>query len=408
MSLISLARRGRAVALVVGALMLVPLVAEARPGGGRSSGSRGSFTNSAPPSTNTTPGGAQTFQRSAPSPSPSMAGPSAGAAAAQAARPSFARNMMMGIGAGLLGAGLFGMLSGSGFFGGLASLAGVLGFLLQLALIAGIVMLAIRFFRRRSEPQLAGAGAPYARQGHDAPQPAAAANAARRAGIPALIAEIGTAHLLLDAPAGRLITGGTARALSIEEVEALQATQALVVDACRHLVRGGERSISLATRPVLFALARALGEAWPEDVPRGALIARAFGSRLTDESHRARLRVEIGRLRAELQPVARVNATREGFLLVPRPAREVLVLARPEEEGHAAVLALLADGEPWSSSALALALGTSQRGVQRALEALAAAGKIQAYGQGRARRWTTPPMPGLATGLLLTGPWATG
>ena len=174
MSLISLARRGRTVALVVGALMLVPLAAEARPGGGRSSGSRGSFTNSAPPSTNTKPGGAQTFQRSAPSPSPSMAGPSAGAAAAQAARPSFARNMMMGIGAGLLGAGLFGMLSGSGFFGGLASLAGVLGFLLQLALIAGIVMLAIRFFRRRSEPQLAGAGAPYARQGHDAPQPAAA------------------------------------------------------------------------------------------------------------------------------------------------------------------------------------------------------------------------------------------
>ena len=180
MSLISLARRGRAVALVAGALLLVPLVAEARPGGGRSSGSRGSFTNSAPPSTNTTPGGAQTFQRSAPSSpaSPSMAGPSAaGAAAAQAARPSFARNMMMGIGAGLLGAGLFGMLSGSGFFSGLASLAGMLGFVLQLALIAGIVVLAIRFFRRRSEPQLAGAGAPYARQGYDAPQPQPAASA---------------------------------------------------------------------------------------------------------------------------------------------------------------------------------------------------------------------------------------
>jgi predicted lipid-binding transport protein (Tim44 family) len=177
MSLISLARRGRAVALVAGALLLVPLVAEARPGGGRSSGSRGSFTNSAPPSTNTTPGGAQTFQRSAPaSPaSPSMAGPAAAGAAAQAARPSFARNMMMGIGAGLLGAGLFGMLSGSGFFSGLASLAGMFGFLLQLALIAGIVMLAIRFFRRRSEPQLAGAGAPYARQGYDAPQPQQAA-----------------------------------------------------------------------------------------------------------------------------------------------------------------------------------------------------------------------------------------
>jgi predicted lipid-binding transport protein (Tim44 family) len=172
MSLISLARRGRAVALVAGALLLVPLAAEARPGGGRSSGSRGSFTNSAPPSTNTTPGGAQTFQRSAPSSpaSPSMAGPAAAGAAAQAARPSFARNMMMGIGAGLLGAGLFGMLSGSGFFSGLASLAGMLGFLLQIGLIVGIVMLAIHFFRRRSEPQLAGAGAPYARQGHDAPQ----------------------------------------------------------------------------------------------------------------------------------------------------------------------------------------------------------------------------------------------
>ncbi|MGO4283012.1 Tim44 domain-containing protein [Bosea sp. TAB14] len=182
MSLISLARRGRAVALVVGALMLVPLVAEARPGGGRSSGSRGMFSNSAPAPTNTIPGGAQSFQRSA-APSPSVANPGmgAGAAAAQAARPSFARNMMMGIGAGLLGAGLFGMLSGSGFFGGLASLAGILGFLLQIGLIAGIIMLAIRFFRRRSEPQLAGAGAPYGREAYGA-QPDAAQTAAARMG----------------------------------------------------------------------------------------------------------------------------------------------------------------------------------------------------------------------------------
>lgn len=176
MSLISLARRGRAVALVVGALMLVPLVAEARPGGGRSSGSRGSFSNSAPAPTATTPGGGQSFQRSAGPTAPSAANPGVGAAAAQAARPSFARNMMMGIGAGLLGAGLFGLLSGSGFFGGLASLAGMLGFLLQIGLIAGIIFLAIRFFRRRSEPALAGAGAPYARQGYDAPQAAPRAN----------------------------------------------------------------------------------------------------------------------------------------------------------------------------------------------------------------------------------------
>lgn len=177
MSLISLARHGRAVALVVGALMLVPLAAEARPGGGRSMGSRGAFSNSAPAPTNTIPGGGQSFQRST-APSSSYANPGMGAgAAAQAARPSFARNMMMGIGAGLLGAGLFGLLSGSGFFGGLASLGGLLGFLLQIGLIVGVVMLAIRFFRRRSEPQLAGAGAPYAREAYgarpDAPQPAA-------------------------------------------------------------------------------------------------------------------------------------------------------------------------------------------------------------------------------------------
>lgn len=176
MSLISLARYGRAVALVVGALMLVPLVAEARPGGGRSSGSRGAFSNSAPAPTNTIPGGGQSFQRTAPPASPSAANPGmgAGAAAAQAARPSFARNMMMGIGAGLLGAGLFGLLSGAGFGG----LAGLFGLLFQAALIAGVIWLVVRFFRRRSEPQLAGAGAPYGREAYgarpDAPQPAAA------------------------------------------------------------------------------------------------------------------------------------------------------------------------------------------------------------------------------------------
>jgi hypothetical protein len=96
-----------------------------------------------------------------------------------------------------------------------------------------------------------------------------------------------------------------------------------------------------------------------------------------------------------------VNATKQGFALVPRRAREVVVLALPVEEEHAAVLAFLADGESWSSSALALALGTSQRTVQRAVESLAAAGKVQSFGHGRARRWTTPPLPGFTTTLLL-------
>ena len=105
-----------------------------------------------------------------------------------------------------------------------------------------------------------------------------------------------------------------------------------------------------------------------------------------------------------LRPLADVSATERGFALAPRRAREVVVLARPVEEKHAAVLAFLADGESWSSSALALALGASQRTVQRALDALALAGKVQSFGRGRARRWMTPPMPGFTTTLLLPAP----
>jgi DNA-binding transcriptional ArsR family regulator len=176
------------------------------------------------------------------------------------------------------------------------------------------------------------------------------------------------------------------------------------VDACRHVVREESRVVSLAKRPVLFALARALGEAWPGDVPRDTLVARAFGSKLADESHRARLRVEVGRLRTVLRTLADVRATERGFALAPRRAREVVVLARPVEEEHAAVLAFLADGESWSSSALALALGRSQRTVQRALDALAAAGKVQSFGRGRARRWMTPAVGGFTTTLLLPAP----
>lgn len=125
---------------------------------------------------------------------------------------------------------------------------------------------------------------------------------------------------------------------------------------------------------------------------------------MRDESHRARLRVEIGRLRASLRNLATIDATKQGFSMAPQQADEIIVLARPVEERHAAVLALLADGENWSSSALALALGSGQRSVQRALETLAAAGKVQFFGHGRARRWMMPPMPGFATALLLPAP----
>jgi len=231
-----------------------------------------------------------------------------------------------------------------------------------------------------------------------------AEEAARWARIPALTAEIEQALVVLGTPAARLIARGEERMLLLVDVEELFASRALVIDACRNLVRAPKKVVRLARRPVLFALARALGEPWPADVPRDVLLTRAFGAKHVDESHRARLRVEIGRLRQLLRPVARVNATKDGFALSPHGACEVVVLARPVEERHAAVLAFLADGESWSASALALALGASQRTVQRALNDLAAAGKVQSFGRGRARRWMTPPLPGFATTLLLPAP----
>jgi hypothetical protein len=233
---------------------------------------------------------------------------------------------------------------------------------------------------------------------------ARARTAAHHAGIRALISEVEGAWVALNAPAARLISRGSERLLRLEDVEALLASKALVVDACRRVVRDPRTVVSLTKRPVLFGLARALGEAWPGEVTRDALVARAFRAKRADDSYRARLRVEVGRLRGLLRGVARVSATKRGFALMPHAGREVAVLAQPVEEQHAAVLAFLVDGESWSSSALALALGASQRTAQRALDALAAAGKVESFGQGRARRWITPPVPGFATTLLLPSP----
>jgi len=232
-----------------------------------------------------------------------------------------------------------------------------------------------------------------------------AEGAARQAAIPALSSEVEHAVLAMNTPVARLIAQGQERPLLLDEVEALLASTSLVVDACRYSVRGAGMSVSLASRPVLFTIARALAEAWPADVPRETLIARAFRLKLSDESHRARLRVEVGRLRAALEPLASVTATPRGYALVSRDETDVVLLGRPVEEKFAALFAFLADGESWSSSALALALGTSQRTVQRALDTLAADAKVQSFGRGRARRWMTPPVPGFATTLLLTAPW---
>lgn len=233
---------------------------------------------------------------------------------------------------------------------------------------------------------------------------ARAAQAAGQSGIPALLAEVDHALSALSAPAGRRVGQGESRDMTLGEVEALLASKALVVDACRNVLRREGRAVPLASRPVLFTLARLLAEAWPQDVSRELLIAQAFRTGFQDDSHRVRLRVEIGRLRAAMRPLAGVSATKHGFVLKPEGAPEVVVLARPLEvadRDQAAVLACLADGQAWSSSALALALGASQRTMQRALDALAAAGQAQPLGHGRARRWMTPPVPGFTTSLLL-------
>jgi len=226
-----------------------------------------------------------------------------------------------------------------------------------------------------------------------------ARRAARDARIPALVAEVDQAVRAFAAPAARLVSRGVGRLLDLEEVENLLASDMLVVDACRNVVRRGTEMVPLASRPVLFALLRALAEAWPDDVARETLLRRAFGARHADEAHRARLRVEIARLREAIRPLAALSATRNGFVL--RPRADVAVLAPPVESDHGQVLALLGDGEAWSSSALALALSVSPRTVQRALEELGRDGKVEAFGRGRACRWIVSSVPGFPTSLLL-------
>ncbi|WP_421872232.1 HTH domain-containing protein [Nitratireductor rhodophyticola] len=228
-----------------------------------------------------------------------------------------------------------------------------------------------------------------------------AAAAAVQAGIPALVSEVDAARRALAAPAARLIAKGREELLQLAQVEALFASDTVVVDACRYVVRSAGETIRLGTRPVLFALARTLAEAWPRDVSRENLVARAFGGKVADESHRARLRVEIGRLRALLRPHAKLRATKDGFVLTIASGRDVALLAQPVEDSHADVLALLGDGEAWSSAALALALGVSSRTVQRALERLREEGKVRSFGRGRACRWVVPTLPGFPTNLLL-------
>ena len=225
--------------------------------------------------------------------------------------------------------------------------------------------------------------------------------AAERTGIPALLAEVAEARAALERPAARRLAAGAEQLLRLDEVAALLASDTLVVDACRRGLASGDAWLPLARRPVLFALARALAEAWPGDVSREALIATAFNTRDPDETHRARLRVEIGRLRALARAQAGVEATPRGFMLRPLGAGGVALLAPPVDGEQGALVALLSDGAAWSTSALALALGASQRTVQRALAELEEAGRARPIGQARTRRWLAPPLAGYTTILLL-------
>jgi hypothetical protein len=233
-------------------------------------------------------------------------------------------------------------------------------------------------------------------------------DAASRAQIPALLAEVAEVRAMLDRPAARSISAGQEQPLRLGEVEALLASSALIVDACRLGLRANGHWQPLARRPILFALLRALAEGWPGDVERTSLIASVFRTRRPDETHRARLRVEIGRLRALVAPVAGIEATERGFALVPLDARPVVVLVPPIDGERASLLALLADGAAWSTSALALALGSSQRTVQRALVELEAEGQVRSIGRARVQRWLSPPLSGFTTILLLPTPWPAG
>ncbi|PTY06440.1 helix-turn-helix domain-containing protein [Opitutaceae bacterium EW11] len=228
-----------------------------------------------------------------------------------------------------------------------------------------------------------------------------AAAAARAAGIPALVAEVGRVRNALSAPSARLIRRGVVQPLRLDEAESLFASGDLVIDACRREVRRPGFEVRLAGRPVLFGLVRQLAEAWPADVPRDRLITETFGARSVHPSHRVRLRVEIGRLRVVLRRGARIESTPRGFRLLPLRAPNVAVVAPPNEGPAGAILALLEDGECWSTSALSRALGSSQRTVQRTLRELEETAAVHSVGRGRSRCWLAPALSGFATTLLL-------
>jgi DNA-binding transcriptional ArsR family regulator len=235
-----------------------------------------------------------------------------------------------------------------------------------------------------------------------------AREAAGRARVPTLLGEVEKAEKQLKEPIARARESGVERPVSLRDLPEIWKSKRLVVDACRREARFGKQAVSLVTRPLLLELLVELAESVPGDVGRDELIARVFGAKRINDSHRVRLRVELGRLRKVLTRLADVRATTGGFALAPRGNADCLVLLPPAPGEASALFSLLRGGDAWATSALAAAVGKSQRAVQRALSTLERDGKVRGVGAGRSRRWVGVPASGFATTLLLVAPGTLG
>lgn len=230
---------------------------------------------------------------------------------------------------------------------------------------------------------------------------ALAAQHAAQSGISALEREIEQTRRVLKAPAGRVLSETGGQSLLLSDVERLLELPGLLVDACRRQLTFQRQTIGLSKRPVLFALIERLASEPRLEASREQLVRYAFESKACNESHRARLRVEIGRLRALLRGVAGITATRAGYQLLPHRSAAVRLLLPPLTGPHADVLALLSDGQAWSTASIALALGKSQRSVQRACRALRSEAALVALGRGPYQRWLSASLQPIAPALLL-------
>ncbi len=258
-------------AIAVAALAFAPALAEARPGGSGSSGSRGARTYSAPPPTNTAPNQAQPMQRTQQPAAPQQAGQAAAGAqrpAGAPARPGFGTGMM----AGLLGAGLLGMLFGAGMFGGLGSFAAVLGLLLQIALIGGLVFLVVALLRRRSQPQPAGMPRQMMQ---DAPRSMPPGGGMAGGGAGRTRDELGVGQADLQAFEATLVEVN--RAWSAEEIDALArvATPEMVQYFRDDYAALAERGWKNETRDVRLEQGD-VAEAWNEGAREYCTVAMKF------------------------------------------------------------------------------------------------------------------------------------